>query len=93
MIVTLITLFGLFCRFPLAKAYAVDPDQKERPLIEDPTGEEDDSVEKTDEPDFDEKDLEDLDPWFFENDGKDADPADKNRKDQPKEEEPKTRTK
>ena len=88
-ITSLLGLFGLFFTFFVANAHAADADTHERPLIENPTGEGDDTIDNEDETDVDEKGIEDLDPWFFENDGKNVDTAEtkKNTKEQKPEEE------
>jgi len=79
-IIFLIALFGLFLASTSAKAQANDAKNHERPLIEDPTGEDVDSSENGEDPDFDERGIDELDPWFFENNGKDANPAEKETK-------------
>ena len=90
-IISLITLFGLFLVSTPAKAQAADAKMHERPLFEDSTGEDVDSTENGDEPDFDERGIEELDPWFFEEDGKDANPAEKEIKEQKTGKEDRTR--
>jgi hypothetical protein len=88
-IITFICLIGIIGLFSaiFCKVHAADPVKQERPLIEDPTGEGDDSNDNSEEPDFDEKDLDELDPWFFDENGKDADPAKKDVKDHPRQKE------
>jgi hypothetical protein len=79
-IISLLGLFGLFFAFFAANAHAADADKHERPLIEDPTGEGDDSIDNEDETDVDERGIEDLDPWFFEDNGKNSNPTEQDTK-------------